>query len=112
MDPRPLDVHVKGDETAGVVTVRGEVDMANCGMLRQAIADEMRDAAVVVVDLSAVTFLDSSGLAVLVSAHRSPAARLRLVVETPPVKRILAVSGLDQTLEIHPTLTAALAAAS
>ena len=116
MDPGLLHVRVLDTDAAGVVTVRGEIDMANAEKLRRAIAAEMRAAATagratVVVDLSAVSFLDSSGLAVLIAAHHTPDVRLRLVVITHAVKRVLEVSGMDKTLDIHPSLDAALAAA-
>jgi anti-anti-sigma factor len=115
VDPRLLHVRGLDTDVAGVVTVRGEVDMANAEKLRRAIATEMREATIagrvgVVVDLSAVTFLDSSGLAVLIAAHHTPEVRLRLVVASHAVKRVLEISGMDQTLELHPSLDAALAA--
>ena len=52
----------------------------------------------VVVDLAAVTFMDSSGLAVLVQARQQcqgSCRRLLLVHPSPPVIRLLEVAGLD-----------------
>jgi len=117
VEPGLLDVRVHGVEGVGVVTVRGEIDLANSATLRQVVTDEQRAVAaaggtVVVVDLAEVTFLDSSGLAVLVAVDRNPEARMRVVVATRAVERVLALTGLDRTLEVHASLDAALAAGS
>lgn len=117
MDSSLLDVRVHDTGVAGVVAVRGEIDMANSAILRQAVADEMRNAATsgrttVIVDLSAVSFMDTSGLRVLIIANQAGTARLRLVVATSGITRLLAITGMDRIFEIHPTADAALAAGS
>jgi anti-sigma B factor antagonist len=71
-------------------------------------------ATAVVCDLSAVTFLDSSGLGVLVGALK----RLRerggelYVVPGTAGRRILELTALDRVIELHESRGAALAAAS
>jgi anti-sigma B factor antagonist len=110
-----FDVRVHDVDSAGVVTARGAVDMATHGLLEQALVDGMQAASTsgaeaVVVDLSAVTFMDSAGLSVIVAAHRSAAVPLRLVVDTAAVKRVIELSGLDRILDIHASLGAALTA--
>jgi len=68
----------------------------------------------VVADLSEVTFLDSSGLGVLVQAHRTATERdtRLLVVASPPVRKLLALTGLDTVLDTYDQLSAAEAALS
>jgi anti-sigma B factor antagonist len=64
------------------------------------------------VDLSGVTFLASSGLAVLIrAAHRSTEQnrRLRLVAATRAVTRPLELTGADQLFVLHADVDAALA---
>jgi len=63
----------------------------------------------VVVDLARVTFIDSSGLAALVDAHRRLTAQGQQLVVADPndgVWRILTVSGIDQILAVdrRPTI--------
>lgn len=97
-----------------VVAVQGEVDMLTVARLQAAAEEALREAAglPVVVDLTAVTYLGSHGLAALVEAaskaesHGEP---LRLVVdETRPVVRPLQVSGLDEVLALYYSVEEAL----
>ena len=63
-------------------------------------------------DLSRVTFIDSSGLGVLVQAHRTALeqdTRLLVAVSTP-VRKLLALTALDTVLETYDDLAAAEAA--
>lgn len=115
MNSELLDVRLVDTGTAGVVMVRGEVDLWTCPVFEQALAEGLTAAAAsgrptVVVDLSAVSFLDSSGLGVLLAANQAAGVTLRLVVTGHAVKRTLQVSGTDRVLDVHPSLDAALAA--
>jgi anti-anti-sigma factor len=66
------------------------------------------------VDLTATTYLDSAGLALLfglATALRQHQQELRLVVaDGSPIVRMLRLTGLADTIPMHPTLEAALAA--
>ena len=68
----------------------------------------------VIADLGQITFLDSSGLGVLVQAHRTATERENrlLVVASPPVRKLLRLTGLDTVLETYDQLSAAEAALS
>ena len=97
-----IDVEATGPSV--VVTVRGELDIAAAcsftAQLRDAAAHE-RD---VVVDLSAVTFIDSTALRALIAAHRMLAdGGHRLIVAEPSavVSRVLTLSGLVSLLHLH-----------
>ena len=68
-------------------------------------------AAVLVADGSRTTFCGCSGVTALLLAHHRAAAagaQLRLVSAAPLVRRILAVTGADQELDIYPDRAAAL----
>ena len=59
------------------------------------------------VDLAAVDFMDSSGLAVLISGLRRTKEHqgsLVLVAPTPSVKRVLSITGLDKVFPIYDTV--------
>ena len=61
----------------------------------------------VVLDLSAVTFCDSSGISALVRGHArasAAAGRLRLSAASPQVTRVLEVSGLARMLGLQSTV--------
>src|SRR6202035_3521220 len=69
------------DERTAVLGVEGELDLASAPQLKFALADTLgAGASQLVLDLSLVTFIDSTALGVLVGAHRSLAAGERLVI--------------------------------
>ncbi|NKY32594.1 STAS domain-containing protein [Nocardia speluncae] len=95
-----------------VLTVTGEVDLATAPALETAI-DAALDAGPdhLVIDLVAVSFLASAGMAVLVAAHQRAGDKttIALVAEGPATSRQLKMTALDQVFDLHSTLDAALA---
>lgn len=87
------------------LTVRGEVDVHTAPLLRARLADVVKEGEErIVVHLDAVTFMDSTGLGVLVGAHRAQRGHggtLELVCSEPRLLRILRLTGLDRVLTIH-----------
>ena len=90
-----------------VLTVRGEVDLSTGVRLAEAGNDALRDGTrrPVVLDLSGVDFLSSSGLGILVALHdegRDLGVPLRVVVDpTRPVIRPIRTMGLDEVLALY-----------
>jgi anti-sigma B factor antagonist len=79
--------------------------MASSSLLRQKLGEACDGGEVVVVDLAAVTFLDSTGLGVLVGAKkRARAAGGRIVVAGagPNVFRVFALTGLVPVFDVQP----------
>lgn len=98
-----------------VLSVDGEIDTLTAPSLQRAIAELFADPAdtVLVIDLSAVGFLASSGLAVLIRAAQQAAergVRLRLVARPRAVRRPLEVTRSDQLFALYDDPAAALAA--
>jgi anti-sigma B factor antagonist len=96
-----------------LVTVAGEVDTMTAPQLGDALRPHLTTQEAVLVNLSAVTFISSAGLHVLVAAHRSTHAtggKLKLITGPRCVNRVLTISGLDTVLDCYPDQTAALAA--
>lgn len=94
-----------------VVAVAGELDLSTAPRLKWAMEDaESEDERHLVVDLSEVTFIDSTALGVLVGAQRSlhPGMRLAIVCAEETVRRIFELTGLDGLFEIVATLHDAL----
>lgn len=99
-----VDVEVIG----AVVTARphGELDLYTSPRLEQVCVRQLDDIVVdlLVVDLSAVTFLDSSALAVLVELHRVCVEnRTRFAVTGPSARtrRLLQITQLDAILDVR-----------
>jgi anti-anti-sigma factor len=96
-----------------VVRVRDALDAAAAPALRERLIGLLRPGMrLLVLDLSRVRSCDSAGLAVLVGAQRR--ARLlgivlRLAAPSPPVAKLLRLTGLDRSLTICPDLGSALA---
>jgi len=103
---------------AGVLTVSGEIDFTSGPLLRAALDEVIDDPAAktleaVVVDLSAVTFLGSAGLAVLVDAHDHATRRglaLRVVIDGPgsAVARAFQAAAIHEHLDLRHELGDAL----
>lgn len=102
-----------GEERVGrraVLSVAGEVDLSNATELRTAIESAATRAFEIWLDLSAVTFMDSSGLHAMSEARlRLVEANIRLTIICPPgpVLRVLALTGFDRIFEVHPSRSAA-----
>jgi anti-sigma B factor antagonist len=95
-----------------VVTPPAEIDIVHAGSLRAALAEAAASHPVVVVDMSATVFCDSTGLRLLLQASDRAAAmggELRLVLATPQMLRIFAVTGFGQLFPVFATLPDALA---
>ncbi len=101
-EPMRLDTHVDGDAT--VVAARGEIDFSCVEELSRCLQGVARNRPLVV-DLSLVTFFDSTVLNVLVAEHnvRSPLTSVALVVPERFL-RIFDVTGLTDAFKICSTL--------
>jgi anti-anti-sigma factor len=89
---------VEGDG-APVVEVTGEVDLSTAGQVEQAITQAAAGGARVVVDLSGVAFLDSSGVTALLRSAKEHDIVLR--DPSPAVSEVLAMAGLSDTLPME-----------
>jgi stage II sporulation protein AA (anti-sigma F factor antagonist) len=95
-----------------VVAPAGDIDHTTAGAFHQALTPPDGSAPHTVVDFREVTFIDSSGINILVAANnaaRSQGGWLRLAHAPAPVLDLLRIVGLDAILPLHPTLEDALA---
>jgi anti-anti-sigma factor len=104
--PEPYGIEVVPSGDNGIrLCVSGEVDLANAQMLFEAMTSALlKPMQEVIVDLSEVTFMDSTGLAALVGAHRLLLDdQVRLVVMNPSrqVSHLMDVAGLGGYLSIE-----------
>ena len=80
--------------------MRGELDLSNVGELRRRVDMALADGgAQLVIDLTEVTHMDSTGLAELIYAQQRTTerrGRLALVVTSASIRRILEIRGVDR----------------
>jgi anti-sigma B factor antagonist len=94
-----------------IAALSGDLGIASAPALREQLLSLLRAASHLIIDLSAVDHADASGLAVLVGSGRRAlllGGSLRLAAPSPQAARILAVTGLNQHLDIFPTVQAAI----
>ncbi len=98
-----------------VVRLAGSVDLEHSPKIRRTLLDAVAARVNVFVDLSEVTYIDSSGIACLVEAlqaARDHSADLGLVSVSRQAMRVLELARLDMVFSIHDDLASALQAKS
>jgi len=104
-------IEVTEDPRATIVAVGGELDLHTAPSLQAALT-ALDSSGCILVDLTGVTFLDSTGLGVFVGAlarAEDRQARLLLVANSPRIAKVFAITGLDAVLPLHPSRDEALA---
>jgi anti-sigma B factor antagonist len=111
---QPLAVERMKSDGYELLAVDGEIDIATSPRLIAALNEAVTDSVGgMVVDLTAVEFMDSTGLVLLVRAQRRMRKRGRgfaVVCPDGPVRRIFVITDMVGTLGVSPTREAALAA--
>ncbi|MET9440636.1 STAS domain-containing protein [Streptomyces sp. NPDC006610] len=110
---RPDRLSIEHSQVDGVlvVTVRGEIDHDVTGRFSQALQGGRDAGTRIVADLGDVTFMDSSGINVLVAVHQQTSGAggwLRIAAARESVLRVLRLVGLDAVIPCHPTVEQAL----
>jgi anti-anti-sigma factor len=98
-----LDVHVEAiDARASVVSLTGELDLSTIPNLEPRLVEELRNSTGVVVDLTRLSFIDSSGIGLLIKAHRAAdGGRMHTVVAPgSQVERVFQLAGIDRALPV------------
>jgi anti-anti-sigma factor len=95
---------VSSDGDRATVALRGELDLSGVDRARQAIEQaEANESPLLVLDLSELEFIDSTGLEVMLrAARRAHDSGRRLIVARPSryVRRLLEMTAIDQSLDI------------
>ena len=109
-----FEVAARWHENVVVLGVSGTLDMVTAPQLTESIMNSLtNEPAAVIVDLSAVEFLASAGMTVLIAAHEQigNSTQFAVVADGPATGRPMRLVGVDKLLTIHTTLDAALEAA-
>ena len=99
--------------SASLISLRGELDLNTIPRLEKQLFEQLRVRAGVIVDLTNVSFIDSSGIGLLIRAFRATgrAGALHTVVaEGSQVDRIFSLAGIDRVLPIFSARAPALEA--
>jgi anti-sigma B factor antagonist len=103
----PLAVERIQADGCELLAVEGEIDIATSPRLIAALNEAVTDSDLsVIVDLGAVDFMDSTGLALLVRAQRRLSRRGRgfaVVCPDSPVRRIFEITDMVETLRVSPS---------
>ena len=109
-----LTVTSRQEGTRSVITVNGEIDVYTAPSLRERLNELVAAGQYdLIVDMSGVEFLDSTGLGVLVGGLkrvRSHDGTLRLVCAQEKILKVFRITGLTKVFPIHATLDEALSA--
>lgn len=103
------------DQKQDVVRLSGNVDLEHSPDIRKTLLEAVAEKVNVFVDLSEVTYIDSSGIACLVEAlqtARNHGANLGLVAVSRQAMRVLELARLDMVFSIHDDLASAFQAQS
>ena len=100
-----FNTHKHGPWT--VVHPTGEIDVATAGEFRETLLDAFKRASLVAIDFTEVTFMDSSGISVIVAGLKRTqdhGGSLVLVGLAEPVRRPLDLTGVSEIVEVRPSV--------
>ena len=106
-----MSYEIRNVNGAAVVALTGDVDLQTSPVVRQKLLESLEGNNRVVVDLSAVNYIDSSGVASLVEAFqvsRKKGSSFALASVSAAAMRVLSLARLDKVFTIHPSVEAAL----
>jgi len=113
LDTLIIDVSSTGDGKTQLFALGGSLDIASSPSLRAALMEAAdRENHEIIVDLSQLEFLDSTGLGALIGAQKRAAEHngsVRVVAHEGQILRLLRITGLLDVFAVYPTIEAALA---
>lgn len=102
--PDEIVTNLDHDDRTATVSLRGEVDVLTVDQVRVALSEALAARPLeIVVDLSDLTFIDSTGLGALIFGFqraRDAGVRFRLAHPTRAVRQTLVLSGLLEVVEL------------
>ena len=103
-----LSIDIKNEGDAVIYRLRGSLDVATSPSVRAALMQTASEGNhEIVVDLTKLEFLDSTGLGALIGAHRRAlenGGKVRLAVGDGPIQRLLNITGLIRVFPVYSTL--------
>jgi anti-sigma B factor antagonist len=107
-----LSIDLKTEEGGSLVfNLRGSLDLATAPTVRAALTEATEKGGHdLIVDLTQLEFLDSTGLGVLIGAHRRAAecgGSFRIIISEGPISRLLNITGLIAVFAVYHSLDGA-----
>ena len=102
-----MQIEVQHTENISIATLQGEVDLSNSPEARTVILDCLNDGRSLLVNLEAVSYIDSSGIASLVEGFqyaRSNNLDFGLLGVSEAAMNVLRLARLDQVFHIYDSL--------
>ncbi len=106
-----MDYHIREEQGHHIIRLDGDIDLEQSPKVRQLLLEAVENGKQVLVDLEAVTYLDSSGIATLVEAFQQAKKKgtaLILANLSPAVTRVLNMARLDKVFCIHDSVETAI----
>ena len=106
---QPLVVTYREEGAWGVLGAAGELDVVTSGNLGSGLKSATPGLGIIV-DMYDVTFVDTTGLGVLIGLQRrveESGGGFRLVVPSPHIRRVFDITGLDEVFSVYDSLAAA-----
>lgn len=111
-DELSIDIKSENNGAAVVFALKGSLDLATSPTVRAALLEAANDGKhEIVVDLTHVEFIDSTGLGALIGGHRralESGGSVSLVVTDGPISRLLNITGLIRVFRVYANIEAAL----
>ncbi len=111
-DELSIDIKIENHGEVVIYRLRGSLDLATSPSVRAALMEAASEGKhEVIVDLTQLEFLDSTGLGALIGAHRRALehnGNVRLVVREGAISRLLNITGLLRVFPVYHTLEDAL----
>ncbi len=100
--PSKLETLRSRDDRGGeLISLRGELDLGNCGPFQTALEEALAAGGPIVIDMRELEFIDSTGIALIVSALRESDGRMRFrMSESAAVARVLELTGITDKLPV------------
>ena len=97
-----LQIDIRTEESRAILSLDGELDMANAPLFESALDDaQLANASTVVLDLQQLQFIDSTGLRIILATRERCRERGQEFAITPgsdQVQRLLSVTGVGEHL--------------
>jgi anti-sigma B factor antagonist len=96
-------VHSQDGDVRHLVTVEGEVDLSSAPLLEAELSKALVTTASIIIDLTNVVFIDTSGVRVLLVALKTAHERgigFHLVAPAGPARRVIELTGLAEALAV------------
>ncbi len=102
-----LGINVNKSESGTIVATTGELDVHSAGSLEKVLQDLISQGdSTIVLDLTGLEFLDSTGLGVMVKALKwaqDAGGSLRVVADDEKITKVFTITGLEEALSLTST---------